>query len=241
MTRWIASCALLIAAASTVSIGQSPQSTATRLLVDAVAVDRQGMPVTNLKAEDLEGWVGHFRMPLESLAAVTPGSDERGRLVVLVLDDVTLPLPLLARVKEAARRFVSRMSPDDRMAVVTLNGAAMEATDDRSRLFRAIDDYTVRATGVLRLDTLGQHVLTTITTLARQMAEGPDQRKTIVAIGSGGLLDRPLPPPQAGRDLLPEWIDAMRMLSIANAAYYVIDPAGVGGNRVGGGDSGFAR
>ena len=221
---------------------QEPASA--RLLVDAVAVDRQGRPVTDLKQEDVEVWIGHFRVPIESFSAVTPGSPDRddrgGRLVVLVMDDMTGQLTLIARAKEVARRFVTRMSPGDRMAVVMLNGGAMEATSDSARLLHAIDRYTVGAMGVQTVDNLGVHVLKTVSALAGQMVEGPQQRKAIVIIGNGGLLDRPLPPPQAGRDLLPEWIETMRTLSMANANVYVIDPIGVG-LRTDAGNSGFAR
>ena len=62
----------------------------------------------------------------------------------------------------------------------------------------------------MRSDTLGRHVLDTLAQIAAQVIEAPGRRKTIVGIGSGWLFDRPLPPPQAGHDLLPEWVRAMR-------------------------------
>ena len=77
--------------------------------------------------------------------------------------------------------------------------------------------------------------------IARSLIEAGEGRKTIVGIGSGGLLDRPIPAPTVGGDLLPEWIAAMRELSRTNSTFYVIDPGGVGTTRVDGGDSGFAR
>jgi len=241
-------CACVAAVTSLVTAAHALQEPASaRLLVDAVAVDRQGRQVTDLKPDDVEVWIGHFRVPIESFSAVTPGGpgspdrdDHGGRLVVLVMDDMTGQLTLIARAKEVARRFVTRMSPGDRMAVVMLNGGAMEATSDSARLLHAIDRYTVGAMGVQTVDNLGVHVLKTVSALAGQMVEGPQQRKAIVIIGNGGLLDRPLPPPQAGRDLLPEWIETMRTLSMANANVYVIDPIGVG-LRADAGNSGFAR
>src|SRR6185436_19994150 len=212
-------CAYVAAVSSHVTAHSMQEPASARLLVDAVAVDRQGRPVTDLKQEDVEVWIGHFRVPIESFSAVTAGSPDRddhaGRLVVLVMDDMTGQLTLIARAKEVARRFVTRMSPGDRMAVVMLNGGAMEATSDSARLLHAIDRYTVGAMGVQTVDNLGVHVLKTVGALAGQMVEGPQQRKAIVIIGNGGLLDRPLPPPQAGRDLLPEWIETMRTLSMA--------------------------
>jgi VWFA-related protein len=220
---------------------QAPSEHArTRLLIDAVAFDRRGAPVLDLRPEELEVWIAHYRVPIDTFAAVTPASDERpGRLVVLVLDDLALRIDMAPRVRDVARRFVTRMSPGDQMAIVMLDGAVMESTDDRTRLLRAIDSYNVRA-GMLRIETAGQHVLKTIGALSRQLAEAPDQRKTIVAIGSGGLFDRPIPGPQSGYDVRKEWVDAMLAMAASNVNFYVIDPSGLT-SRPDAGVSGFAR
>ena len=213
-----------------------------QLLIDAVAFDRDGMPVTDLRREELEVWISGYRVPFETFTAVTPADGERsGRLIVLLLDDVLLPPQLVPRAREAARRFVNRMTPGDQMSIVTLNGSLMESTDDRSQLLRTIDAYHAQASGVQRIDVLGEHVLKTVSTLSRQLGTGPYGRKAIVGIGASWLLDTPIPPPTAGRDLRPEWIDAMRATALANASFYVIEPAGVGLSPTLGGSSGFAR
>jgi VWFA-related protein len=218
------------------------QRGSSRLLIDAIAFDRSGVPVVDLKPEEMEVWIGHFRVPIETFTAVTPGTDQRaGRLTVLLLDDMTLPLPLAGRAQDVARRFVNRMLPGDRMAIVSLDGSAMELTDDRTRLLRTIDAYGVRSAGLMPIDRLGEQVLKTVGALSRQMVEAGAQRKTIVAIGSGWLFDTPIPPPAAGRDPRREWIAAMQAMALANVSLYVIDPAGVGAARVNGGASGFAR
>ena len=213
-----------------------------RLLIDVVALDKSGMPVPDLRREELEVWLSGYRVPIETLEVVTPASGGRGgRSIVLLLDDVTLRLDQAPRVRDAARRFVDKLLPGDVMAIVTLNGTAMETTSDRNRLLQSIDAYRVQTTGVLRVDTLGQHVLETVGSLSRQLAETSNRRKTIVAIGAGWLFDRPLPPPTLGRDLRPEWIDAMRAMAFANVSLYVIDPAGLGMSPADSGSSGFAR
>jgi VWFA-related protein len=214
-----------------------------QLVIDAVAFDRDGMPVADLRREEVEVWIRNFRVPFESFTAVSASDAEgHGRLVVLILDDVMLPLPLVPRAREVARRFVNRMAPGDQMAIVTLNGGTMESTDDRQRLLRAIDSYRLMTTGVWRTDLLGAHVLKTVSALARQIAGGPYGRKAIVGIGAGWLFDTPIPGPNAGRDLRPEWTDAMRAMAAANAALYVIEPGGVGAAPFTfSGSSGFAR
>ena len=221
---------------------QAPVDTAGHLSIAAVAVDRDGMPVLDLRPEELEVWINGYRVPIETLTAVTPGHDESGgRSIVLLLDDVTLEPAVVPRARDAARRVVERMSAEDLMAIVTLNGDFMESTGDRARLLQRLQGYNTRATGVMRLDTLGEQVLKTVAALSRQFAETSNRRKTIVAIGSAWLFDTPIPPPTIGRDLRPEWTDAMRAMAFANATLYVIDPKGVGTSPTLSGSSGFAR
>ena len=48
------------------------------------------------------------------------------------------------------------------------------------------------------------------------MVEAGEQRKTIVAIGSGWLFDRPIPPPTIGMDVRKDWIAAMQAMAVSN-------------------------
>jgi VWFA-related protein len=234
--------AAVIASFAPAAPGRQPAGLSGPLVaIDFVAFDRNGGPVLDLKPEEVEVWIGHFRVPIDTFSIVTPATAETaGRLIVLLLDDVTIPMAATARVREVARRFVTRMAPGDRMAIVTLDGAAMESTDDSSRLLRAIDGYSLRG-GVMSIDVLGEQVLKTVSALSRQLTEAPGRRKTIVGIGAGWVFDRPIPAPTVGRDLRVEWIDAMRALAFAHANMYVIDPSGVGTARVDNGATGFAH
>jgi VWFA-related protein len=212
------------------------------LIIDVVVVDRQGIPVLDVKPSELEVWIVGYRIPIETLTIVNPAADQPSdRTIALLLDDITLDLAVIPRAREAARQFVNRMSPDDRIAIVTLSGAAMEPTGDRARLLQRIDAYGPRASAVMRPDTMGAHVLQTVAALSRSLGGTTDRRKTIVAIGAAGLFDTPIPPPSAGRDLRPEWTDAMRAMAAANIGFYVLDPAGVGAARASDGSNGFAR
>ena len=212
------------------------------LSIDAVAVDRNGLPVTDLRPQELEVWINGYRVPIETLTVMAANDTGSGRSIVLLLDDITLEPAIVPRARDAARRFVERMSPGDRMAIVTLNGISIiESTGDRARLLQSLNAYTTRATGVIRLDTLAELLFGTITSISRRFAETSDRRKTVVAIGSSWLLDTPVPPPTVGRDLRPEWTDAMRAMASANVTLYVIDPAGLGMSRTLSGSSGFAR
>ena len=222
---------------------QPPPDQSKKVVIDVVAVDRKGAPVLDMRPEDFEVRIGHFRVPIESVTAVTPSSaDQTGRLIVLVLDDITVAPVNIARVRDVAGRFVDKMAPGDRMAVVMLDsGGGMETTDEAAVLRGAIGRYSPRG-GFTTRDGLGQEVLDTISQIARQVMEAPGRRKTIVGIGSGWVFDRPIPNPiVAGRDLRPQWTDAMRAMAYAKANLYVIDPGGVGTTRAYNGDTGFAR
>jgi hypothetical protein len=172
---------------------------ASRLLdIDIVAVDRDGRPVADLRPGDIEVWINEYRVPVESLAWVTPETGQRGRIVVLLMDDLTLDPTMVGRARDVAHQFVERMQPEDRMAVVMLNGGTMQLTSDATQLRQRIDSLR-QSLGIMPLDQLGEHLLRTVDALARSLAEAPGQRKTIVGIGSAWLLDTPVPPAGMGR------------------------------------------
>ena len=233
---------VLIALDPVPGLTQAPSERgAGRIHIDAVAVDKNGLPVMDLKPAEVEVWIGHFRVPIESFTVVTPAADPSGRLTVLMLDDVTMGPQLIPRVREAAKRFVSSMRPGDRMAIVTLDGSSMESTNDSAKLLRMIDSYAARSAGMMPMDRLGEHVLKNLAALSRQMVEAGGQRKTIVAIGSGWLFDRPIPPAGIAIDPRKDWIAAMQAMAVANVNLYVIDPRGLGATRADSGANGFAR
>jgi VWFA-related protein len=204
-----------------------PARSAATLLVDAVAVDGRGTPVADLKPAEFELWINRYRIPIESVRFVSPETSPAKATMVLLLDDMAATPELAARVREAARQFVSRLADGETIAIVPLNGEPIQPTGDRPRLISAIDSY---------------HVLKTIASISRQLMEVSEGRKTIVGIGVSWLFDRPLPPPNRSRDLRPEWIDAMRATAAAHASVYVVDPAPVGrAPYPDAGQSGFAR
>jgi VWFA-related protein len=219
---------------------QSTDAPRAPLRIHAAVVDRTGNPVTDLRPDEFEVWINVYRVPIQTVTVVSPTS-ERGRTIALLLDDMAIGPELGMQVKETARRFVSRLSAGDQMAIVALNGGATKSTDDRARLLQSIDAYNPQAIGIIPFDAVGPHVLSTIAVLSRQFSEvaGP---KTIVGIGAGWLFDRPVQPQSVGRDTRQEWIDAMRAMAFADARLYVIDPGGVGSSPFAtSGSTGFAR
>src|SRR5436190_23333295 len=105
---------VMIALSSLAGHGQAPSERgAGRIHIDAVALDKNGLPVMDLKPAEVEVWIGHFRVPIESFTVVTPEANPSGRLTVLMLDDVTVSLHHIGRIRDAAKRFVTTMRPED--------------------------------------------------------------------------------------------------------------------------------
>ena len=219
------------------------RQTGNSIEIDAVFVDKGGKPVRDISRDEVEVWIAGYRVPLASFIAVTPEDPERSRrAIVLVLDDITLDPALAPRIRAAGKAMVAAMREGDEMAIIALSGDATKSTADVGVLMRTLDRYAPRASGFMRPDDLGAQVLRTIAAVSRQLMESGGRKRTIVGLGSGWLFDTPLPPAMSsGRELGPEWVDAMRAMSAANVTLYAIDPGGVGRTRFPGGDSGFAR
>lgn len=225
---------LAFADRAVLALQDQPAGATGRLLeIHAVAVDRAGNPVADLRPGDLEVWIGQYRVPIESLVVPAARTSEGpGRLIVLLLDDITLEPLMVARARDAANRFADRMQPNDRVGVVRLNDSRMELTSSPAQVRAQVDRFR-QSLGVIPTDQLGAQLLTTVAGVARAIVEAPEPRKIIVGIGSAWLLNTPVPPAEIGRglDIRQEWFDAMRALGNAGATYYVIDPAGVGASR----------
>jgi len=232
-----------LAVAATLQPSQTPvEPRPGRLTIDAVVLDHAGATVLDVKPSELEVWIVGYRVPIESLTFINPTPEvPSNRSIALLLDDIHVDPAVMPRAREAARQFVDRMVPEDRLTIATLSGASMEPSADRARLLQRIDAYAPHAWAVERPDVMSAHVLDTITALSRALGPTADRRKAIVALGPASLFDTPIPPPTIARDLRQEWVNAMRAMAAANVALYVIDPTGVGGSTTTGGESGFAR
>ena len=221
---------------------QPPAPTGGKLSIDASFVDKQGQPVRDLKPEEIEVWIGPYRIPIESLAVGATTDDDRRRAIALVIDDITLTPVGMQRAKEVARHFVKNLAAGDQVVVTRLSGSLATSTDDPAALLQAIDAISM-PTGqpFIQPDHLGGHVLDTLKNIAQQIGESEARRKTIVGIGASWLFDTPIPPVVGGQHLDRAMTDAARAMIISGATLYIVDPGGVGMAPIPGGRHGFAR
>ena len=132
--------------------------------VDVTVVDKQGRPLSDLRLEDFSVQVGGkprrvVAAQLVSSASPQPVTGEstpptpaavapafssnrdtpRGRLIVLVFDVGFMTSGGGRAAAEAAERFVARLGPQDRVALVTLpTGPKVDFTTDHSRVAEAV-------------------------------------------------------------------------------------------------------
>jgi VWFA-related protein len=212
--------------------------------VDATVFDAAGRPVQGLTASDFTVrengeprrvvGVTEVSMPVgspETVAAssrndVADNQSKEGRLLVLFIDDATLPLDLAAvqAAKDAARGAVERMGPADMMSVVFTGHAshAQDFTRDRDRLRRSIDRTTVgfdlSGSGTQRL--WGASV-NTLLNIAEALRDVPRHRKAILYVSIG------IPGGAAG--FVQRWRRLVQSSPGSNIPIYSFDPSGVGG------------
>lgn len=218
------------------------QPTGSKVHIDASFVDKHGKAVTDLGPEEIEVWIGPYRIPIESVAVGGVEGEDRRRAIALVIDDITLTPVGMQRAKEVARHFVKNLGAGDQVVVSRLSGSLAKSTDDPAALLRAIDSISM-PTGqpFIQPDYLGRHVLDTLKNIAQQIGESDAARKTIVGIGAAWLFDTPIPPVAGGQALDRVMTEAARALIVSGTTLYVVDPGGVGMAPVPGGRHGFAR
>ena len=118
----------------------------TLVIADVLVTDKQGRPVRNLKATDFEiredgvaQQVGHF---------VLGDNTDLSRSIVLIIDYSRSQFPYIADSIEAAKIFVDKLGPYDRMAIVTDDiDLLVDFTNDKRELKKGLDSLIERNKG----------------------------------------------------------------------------------------------
>ncbi len=236
--------------------------------VAAIVTTPDGRPVAGLNADDFE--IEEDGKPVVVTAFAVFNADfasqpAEGRFIVLLLDD-TAP-DLTARIKEIAHMFGDRMSGNDVMAVLSLNGSHSATSTRKEAVAETIDRFKP-STSAMKFPKFSaggicpecaamsasasgasgggnarsqSHALDTITDLARRLAQVPHRRKAIVCIGDAGLFDVQMSSRRSPND----WRGPIRDVSKSDVSVDIIDARGLrasGGTAIVADDAtGFAR
>jgi VWFA-related protein len=136
--------------------------------------------------------------PIRAVAAdtVSNADADRGRLVALILDDINTLRERADRVKDAARRVVARLQPDDYIWIAVVSGApagTRDLTRDRGAVLAAIDAFDPGKTrldwgpdaiqmGTERKDVQWLHGLIHV---AKRLAPIEGHGKAVIFVGEG--------------------------------------------------------
>jgi VWFA-related protein len=141
--------------------GQVPSISRPEVLVDFLAIGRDGQPVTDLRAEDLTLRIDGRTRPVKSLRLVQVGAPpadpneasttlaapygsndgaEFGRNILIVIEDESILAGSEQDTKEALGAFINRLSRRDRVGLVTVphGGQRVGLTTDHSRVRQAL-------------------------------------------------------------------------------------------------------
>lgn len=199
-----------------------------RVELDVVAIDHRGGTVEGLRPDDFEVREDDTSPTVNSVVEVGSRDVAAPRVVVLVLDDTSIPPNLTARVQRIATLFVNRAAPGDRVNVVRFSRPTDEAVGNPAAARARIADYRSGIVPFFGRETL-ENALEQVVKLSRQFEPLEPRRRTIVAIGSPSTFDVEQPIDGRGSLLWRYWVDAVSAAARANVNVSVIDPAGTTG------------
>jgi VWFA-related protein len=171
-----------------------------------------------------------------------------GRLMVLVLDDATIPFDpaMVKNARDIGRGIVERLGPNDLLAVVFArdNRHAQDFTSDRARLQAAIDRFTsgfaFNTTPGSSDEYFQQSSMDTLAKAAEYLSAAPQRRKALfyVSVGLPFDTEQLTEAVQFGTfgdvqgsmsRLLREMQTTFRDAQRGNVSIYAFDPSGLGG------------
>jgi hypothetical protein len=165
---------------------QSPapaaQAAPAGITLDFIATGPDGQPVLDLSAADVILKVNGKLRPLRSLERVP--ADERGRTILLLVDEATL-YALEPVVKEAIAKLVASLKPFDRIGYVSTRTGRISAPSTRHNPVTTAAEAMVTGPGVLQ--TCLSDLLRSIEVLTRTLPRG--RSSTLVVLSRGSSFD----------------------------------------------------
>jgi VWFA-related protein len=205
--------------------------------VPVIVTDRDGAIVSDLTADDFEIREDGVVVPIATFGAPTTvgntparsrrRSTESGRFIVLVLDNLFASPTRTTRIKSIARRFAQKMTPEDVMAVIPIDGGAATTSRRPEDALKSIEAFKPRGGAHTSEELAGliRHALTMLGDLTTHLAGVANARKVLVYVGAPFLFY----PTEQSAMFSDEWFTAVRTALRANVTIYVMNPYGMTG------------
>ena len=235
MTKRIAAGLVVLLAMGASAERQRPgPATADLVELDIVALDRDDQPVTDLRQDEFTVKEDGRVVELKTFSRVTAlgsAQPDDGRVVVLLMDDIGVPITGTSPMQRIAPVVLSPIGDGDEVSVVRLSRRSDEAFGDLGTARARIDGYRGGAVPFSRRDA-AEAVLKAITRIARQLEPIDHRRKVILCLGLPYICD--VSEPQLGGTsvLWPAWVAAIDAAARANVSVYCVDPTGAMGGPI---------
>jgi hypothetical protein len=224
----------------------SSKDRARLIAVDFVALGADGLPVPDLRAEEVTLQLDNRRRPVRALEYVSlpsasePGlgpalvpygsnaQSDGGRTVLLIVDQQTLRIGREAVLKEQIGEFLRSLGPQDRVALLTVpyGGLKVDLTTDHSRISRALSTVSAQAASVESNDEAMCRTLTTLSSVRGTLEDLRGGEAPVVVVFFSGQMSAPLgvfaaPVPSIAMNTLPPCqlrTEEFKKISVAAAA-----------------------
>jgi VWFA-related protein len=233
MTRWIATAlAAILAGSMSAQRPQPPAATTADLVeLDVVALGRDDRPVTDLRQDEFQIKEEGRLVELKTFTTVTALGSTRpddGRVVVLLMDDIGVPVTGTSPMQQIAPVVLSPIGDGDEVSVVRLSSRADEAFGDVRTARDRIGGYRGGAVPFSRRDT-PETVLKAIAKISQQLESIDHRRKVILCLGLPSVCDVSEPALGGTSVIWPAWVAAISSAARANVGVYCVDPTGARG------------
>jgi hypothetical protein len=152
-----------------------------------------------------------------------------GRVVVLLMDDIGVPVTGTSPMQQIAPAVLAPMGNGDELSVVRLSSRTDEAFGDFNTARDRIAGYRGGVQPFSRRDT-PETVLKAIVRIARQLETIDQRRKVILCLGLPSVCDIGEPLLGGNSPFWAAWVNAIAATARANASLYVVDPTGARGS-----------
>jgi len=226
-----AAVAAILAASVSAQRPQPPPATADLVELDVVALDRDDRPITDLRQDEFRIKEEGRAVELKTFASVTALGSTRpddGRVVVLLMDDIGVPVTGTSPMQQIAPVVLSPIGDGDEVSVVRLSSRADEAFGDSRTARDRIDGYRGGAVPFSRRDT-PETVLKAIAKISGQLEAIDHRRKVILCLGLPSVCDVGEPALGGTSVIWPAWVAAITAAARANVSVYCVDPTGARG------------